>query len=316
MKKNKNQSEIQPTETSTTYSAPEFSMPEAPANPKMYCTVDINGDQEKLGIDECQTISIKEVKRIVDDVAKTLKEQEKRVHEKIDWESKIDPQYYVLNRQKKDEIEKIYGKKFYEIDIINDKIDKKKYCLLLLQGMRDLLDTRGYESVDYTINHCSPEFVSVTCHITFTPLYPDEPLQNRKYSFGADAHKGNTQSWYGEYLTAAAFNRAMCLCLRNALKINTVCYEEIGAKMNEEDNNHAKNELNSNPVGPHATLQRKMSEKNISFDKIKSTSINKKNDDGSSKFPDAEKWESVLSIPVSSVMEILNGLTAKEKLTS
>ena len=268
-------------------------MPEAP---KMYSTIVTDNNKESPAMDECQTISVKET-----------------VNKKIDWESKIDPQYYVLNRQKKDEIEKVYGKKFYEIDIINDKVDKKKYCLLLLQGMRDLLDTRGYESVDYTISHCSPDFVSVICHITFTPLYPDEPLQNRKYSFGADAHKGNTQSWYGEYLTAAAFNRAMGLCLRNALKINTVCYEEIGAKMNEEDNNHAKNELNSNPVGPHATLQRKMSEKNISFDKIKSTSINKKNDDGSSKFPDAEKWESVLNIPVAIVLEILNNLAAKEK---
>jgi hypothetical protein len=137
------------------------------------------------------------------------------------------------------------------------------------------------------------------------PLYPDEPLKNRKYSFGADAHKGNTQSWYGEYLTAAAFNRAMCLCLRNALRINTVCYEEIGAKMNEEDNIHSKNELDSNPVGPHTILQKKMTEKNISFDKLKSNSISKN-------FENADKWNSVLDIPVGQVIEILNQIAAKE----
>ncbi len=221
---------------------------------------------------------------------------------KIDWESQIDPKHIVLNRQKKDEIEKVYGKKLNDIDIVEDNVDRKKYCLVLLQGMRDLLDKRGYESVDYTINYCSPEFVSATCHITFTPQYEDEPLKNRKYSFGADAHRGNTMSWYGQYLTAAAFNRAMCLCLRNALKINTVCYEEIGAAIKEEDSTGDNEQVNS----PLSTLNRKLTEKNYSFDKLKESCIKKE-------FENAENWTKLSDITTTQIVKILTAMEDKEK---
>lgn len=248
-------------------------------------------------------VTIGEVKSIMTEVLTEIKEIDKKEDiEKIDWESKIDPQYIVLNRQKKDEIEKVYGKKFYDIDVVADNVDRKKYCLVLLQGMRDLLDTRGYESVNYSINYCSPEFVSATCHIRFTPLYRGQPLKNRTYSFGADAHRGNTMSWYGQYLTAAAFNRAMCLCLRNALKINTVCYEEIGADIKEED---AADAQTLAPAGPHYTLSKKLDEKNTSFEKVKEGCIKKG-------FAGAESWNSLKDIPVDDVRKILEGIKEKE----
>ncbi len=231
---------------------------------------------------------------------KKIEEKKKtyNLEEKIDWESKINPQYLLLNRQKKDEIEQVYGKSFNEINIIKDNVDKK-YCFISLQGMRNLLDERGYESVDYTINYCSPEFVSVTCHVTFTPEYPDQPLKKRKYSFGADAHQGNTLSWYGNYLTAAAFNRAMCLCLRNALKINTVCYEEVGP--NEPIDQKEKFE----PTKPHGFLQKKLEERGKSFEKFKSEWIKLGN-------KEAKDWNSIVDIPLEQVWVILEAIKKKE----
>lgn len=261
-----------------------------------------------------ETVTLSEVKEAIqragEPIRELIQEQKQQIESltrpKTDWESKINPEYIVLNRQKKDEIEKVYKKNFYEIDIIKDNVDKKKYCLVLLQGMRDLLDQRGYESVDYSINHCSPDFVSATCHITFTPEYPDQPLKNRKYSFGADAHRGNTASWYGEYLTAAAFNRAMCLCLRNALKINTVCYEEIGADINKFELSNKEDRIeSSNPASPIGALQRKMNDRNISFEKLQQSCI-KKN------FDNAAAWTNINDIPIDLVAKIIQLINEKE----
>lgn len=218
---------------------------------------------------------------------------------KIDWKSKINPQYLVLNRQKKDEIERIYKKPFNEIDVAADKVEDR-HCLLLLQGIRELLQERGYTSVEYRVNSCSLDYVSTTCRINFKQN--EEFPAGQIYEFTAAAHPGNTFSWYGQYLDAAASNRALCLCVRNALGINIVAQEELGAD-NTEDKSNKKVML---PGGPHATLEKKLKEKNTSFDQFKHFCVGKK-------IPNAETWTDIPSVKIEQVMSLLDLMNNKDK---
>lgn len=324
MKKNKNQSTIDPTETSTTYSAPEFSIPETS---KMYSTMDDNENQEVLGIDERQTISVKQIKQIkqmIEDASTKFGQQEQIQKCKIErnscgllknlnyefdeigfvnYKKLIPREFLVPNKQF------FQNRKIAVPDSIENLSDKE--MIVLLTGYKTLAAIRGFRSVDHQIVSASHESVTVQTKISWIGNYETD-FRSVDYTALATASLSNTYSFCKNYLAEIAQNRGEVRAIRGFLRIPILGSDELGPQ-NEDDNVNAKNESNSNPVSPHSVLQKKMTEKNISFDKIKSTSLSKKNSDGSCKFPDAEKWESVLNIPVAIVLEILNNLAAKEK---
>jgi len=196
----------------------------------------------------------------------------------INWRAMVKSQYLVPNRQRTQET---------DISKLEDKD-----LLILLGGIKELAQIRGYTDVSYNVVSATDSYFATSCKITWTPNYE---TQGQKVTFEAlaDASIQNTKSFARFFLAAIAENRAFVRCVRNFLKINIVSQEELGdAKLIDESPSQ------ENPTSPHALLDKIMKEKNISFDNLKSKLIKEK-------FENAEAVKSVLDIPKSKIFELI-----------
>lgn len=197
----------------------------------------------------------------------------------INWRGMIKPQYLVPNRQKTTET---------DISKLEDKD-----LLILLGGIKELAQIRGYLDVSYKVVAASDNYFATSCRITWIPNYETE---GRTVSFEAlaDASVGNTKSFARFFLAAIAENRAFVRCVRNFLKINIVSQEELGdARLLEESNIQQEN-----PTSPSALLEKTMKDKNINFDQLKKKLIKEK-------FENAENFESIQNIPKVKIFELI-----------
>lgn len=234
----------------------------------------------------------------------------------IDWRRMINPDHIVLNRQRKDEIEKEYGKPFSDIEKIFNEDETQiddKFKLILLAGFKELARLRGYTSVEYPFTVAHPEFVSTRCRINWIGNYE---TNGEKSSFedGADAHFNNTFSWYGNYLTTAATNRAFVRAVRNFLGVHIVGSDEIGPNGERTDRGSEQ----TTTVNPYEeTISRLSSKKGdavrvaaeelgITFEELKQKCV-------SQKMKGAEEWISFSDITGNNALVILNALEKKKE---
>jgi len=193
----------------------------------------------------------------------------------IDWRSMIRQEFLVPNKERTKET---------DVSKIEDKD-----LIILLGGIKELAQIRGYTDVSYTVNCPNQDYVVAVCTIRFTPNYETE---NKEISFSAigDASPFNTKDFAKNYLGPIAENRAFCRCVRNFLKINIVAQDELGK---------SKEETEKNAIQPSALLERVMKEKNISFTRIKNHLIKEK-------YPNADSISSINEIPKIKIFELLD----------
>jgi len=193
----------------------------------------------------------------------------------INWRGMVKPQYLVPNRQKTQ-----------ETDV--SKLDDKD-LLILLGGIKELAQIRGYTNVTYNVVAASDAYFATSCRITWIPNYETE---NREISFEslADASINNTKSFARHFLAAIAENRAFVRCVRNFLKINIVGQEELGDTKIIEENTFVEN-----PTSPYNLLDKLMKEKNITFNILKNKLVKENIDDISS----------LQDIPKSKIFELI-----------
>ena len=120
----------------------------------------------------------------------------------IDWRKMVKDCYLYPNP----------SKNLTETDI--SKLDDRDLCILL-GGLKELAQIRGYTSVDYEVVAPSPDCVIATCKITWTPNYETE---NKEVTFSAigDSSLNNTSGIGGVYyLASTAENRAFARCIRS-----------------------------------------------------------------------------------------------------
>jgi hypothetical protein len=169
----------------------------------------------------------------------------------IDWRKMIKPEYLVANK------ESSKGE--------NDVTKLKDWQLIiLLGGIKELAQIRGYTNVTYNVVSPSSDYVVATCNITWRANYETE---NEGVVFSAigDASPNNTTGFGRAFLAACAENRAFVRCVRNFLRINIVGKEELsggGASYSQGSQ--------QNSTDPKALLEDLMKKKKISFDMIKS----------------------------------------------
>ena len=193
----------------------------------------------------------------------------------INWRAMVKTQYLVPNRQKTQET---------DVSKLEDKD-----LLILLGGIKELAQIRGYTNVTYKVVAASESYFATSCRITWIPNYETE---GREISFEslADASGSNTKSFARYFLAAIAENRAFVRCVRSFLRINIVGQEELGdAKILEE------NILAVNPTSPYNLLDKLMKEKNITFNTLKDK-LTKEN------FGDIS---SIKDIPKSKIFELI-----------
>lgn len=199
----------------------------------------------------------------------------------INWRAMVKTQYLVPNRQKTQET---------DVSKLEDKD-----LLILLGGIKELAQIRGFTSVEYNVVTATDNYFATSCKITWIPNYETE---NRPVVFEAlaDASLVNTKDFARYFLAAIAENRAFVRCVRNFLKINIVSQEELGdAKLGLVAKEDAEKE---NPMNPTVLLEKIMQEKGITFDILKKKLVKEK-------FDNAESFNSIKDVPKSKVFELI-----------
>ena len=169
-----------------------------------------------------------------------------------------------------------------------------KDLLILLGGIKELAQIRGYTKVEYKVVSATETYFATSCKITWIPNYETYEKEIVFESL-ADATLNNTKSFARFFLAAIAENRAFVRCVRNFLKINIVSQEELGdAKLLDE-----VLEKQENPTSPQSLLDKLMKEKNISFEVIKDRLVKEK-------FENSESIASIQDIPKSKIFELIS----------
>ena len=206
----------------------------------------------------------------------------------IDWRKMVKPSHLVPNKDRTSE---------------TDVTKLKDYQLIiLLGGIKELAQIRGFTDVRYEIVAPHHEYVAATCSITWTPNYETE---GRVVTFSAigDASPRNTNSFASNFLGPIAENRAFVRCVRNFLKINIVGKEELGGTdaPPTATNTSTASGVSDTSMDPRHMLQSVMNEKGVNFEKIKQKLVTES-------FDGAENLESLGDIPKLKAFELIERL--------
>ncbi len=201
----------------------------------------------------------------------------------IDWRAMVKNQYLVPNRDRTNETD-------------TSKL-KDTELIILLGGIKELAQIRGYTDVNYTVTSPSSDYVITTCSITWIPNYETE---DRPITFSAigDASPDNTKSFAKFFLGPIAENRAFVRCVRNFLKINIVAQEELGESKLVSTRASQATEGFQGAVNPHSLLESAMLEKNVTFTNLKKRLKEEE-------YPKADDIGSVSDIPKVKVFELI-----------
>ena len=213
----------------------------------------------------------------------------------INWRAMINKEYLVPNRDAF-KYQKDINLKEVDVTTLQDN-----QLLILLAGIKELAQIRGYTNVNYDIIQAQPDYVAVKCTINWVPNY-ETGMESVSFSALADAHLDNTKDFAKNFLMAIAENRAFIRAVRSFLKINIVGNDEMGKTTHVD----AEVEPNTSITQPVALLEKTMEEYNISFDQIKERAIQKK-------MEGAENWNSIKDISPLSMFTIISGIKNKNK---
>ena len=123
----------------------------------------------------------------------------------VNWRKMVKEEFLVPNKQRTQET---------DVSKLEDY-----QLIILLGGIKELAQIRGYTNVRYEVTSPSSDYVVATCSIDWIPNYETED-RNVTFSAIGDASPSNTQSFAKFFLGPIAENRAFVRCVRNFLKIN------------------------------------------------------------------------------------------------
>lgn len=213
----------------------------------------------------------------------------------INWRAMINKEYLVPNR---DAFKNQKDINLKEIDI-STLADNQ--LLILLAGIKELAQIRGYTNIDYKIIQAQPDYVAVKCTINWIPNY-ETNMETVSFSALADAHLDNTKDFAKNFLMAIAENRAFIRTVRSFLKINIVGNDEMGKTTHVD----SEVEPNTTITQPVALLQKTMDEHGISFEQVKERAIQKK-------MENADNWTKIEDISPLAMFTIISGIKNKNK---
>lgn len=208
----------------------------------------------------------------------------------INWRKMAKPEYLVSNRQRTQET---------DVTQLDDKD-----LLILLGGIKELAQIRGYSSVEYDVKTPSADYVVATCKIKWIPNFETEGREVL-FSAIADASPANTHSFASDYLAAIAENRSFVRCVRNFLRINIVGQDELGAGGGSKQTQSGQNAQAAN-FDPKEHLSSLLKQRGITFDQLK----NKLSKEGYEK---TDSLNSVKDIPNIKIFELIDRIQNAKK---
>lgn len=129
----------------------------------------------------------------------------------INWRAMINKEHLVPNR---DAFKNQKDVNLKEIDV---SALPDNQLLILLAGIKELAQIRGYKNVAYEVIQAQPDYVAVKCTIDWAPNY-ETSMEPVSFSALADAHLDNTKDFAKNFLMAIAENRAFIRAVRSFLK--------------------------------------------------------------------------------------------------
>lgn len=171
----------------------------------------------------------------------------------INWRAMVKSQYLVPDRNKTQET---------DVTKLPDT-----QLIILLGGIKELAQIRGFTSVKYAVKCPCPDYVVATCSIEWIPNYETEGKVVTFSSIG-DASPNNTSSFARNYLAAIAENRAFVRCVRSFLKINIVGKDELGEQVHVASKQQSETEVETLP-NPYVMLEKTMKNKGVTFTNLK-----------------------------------------------
>ena len=204
----------------------------------------------------------------------------------VNWRKMIDSKYLVPNLN------------------INSLEDSQ--LLILLGGIKDLANIRGYSKVQYNVFNCTQNHVAVSCKITWIPNFETDGREVEFESL-ADAHLDNTKSFAKDFLMAIAENRAFVRSVRNFLRINILGSDELGDSKNGQNTIvHTESGVEPQVSASHPAnvLKDAMTKANLSFEKMKETLIKEG-------VAEAETWNSINEIPHKIIFSLIQRIKKK-----
>jgi hypothetical protein len=206
----------------------------------------------------------------------------------IDWRKIIPSKYLVPNRQ-------MFEKNGKQVPLSINGLDDRE-LLILLGGIKELAQIRGFTDVTYKVECPSNDYVIAICRITWIPNYETEGNEVTFSAIG-DANLSNTSKFGKLYLGPIAENRAFVRAVRNFLKINIVGQDEVPLPIEGGASN-------PNTKSSTAALKEVMNMNNISFDIIKQKLIEEKflDDNGQT----AETYQCENDIPTDKQFELIS----------
>jgi hypothetical protein len=136
----------------------------------------------------------------------------------INWRKMINPEYLTPSKQWFEKINKPLPK---TIEGLEDKA-----LLILLGGIKELAQLRGYSDVTHTVTCPSDNYVVSVCKIVWYPNYETNNLPSTFSAIG-DASLENTNGFGKKFLGPIAENRAFVRAVRSFLKINITGQDEV-----------------------------------------------------------------------------------------
>lgn len=177
------------------------------------------------------------------------------------------------------------------------KLKDTDLCILL-GGIKELAQIRGYTNVRYDVSCPSSDYVVANCTITWVPNFETEDNEVTFSSLG-DASPNNTDNFARQYLAPIAENRAFVRCVRNFLRINIVAQDELAKRF--KDGFQVSTPQQAEIASPSSLLEKLMKDKGIDFERVKNRLIRQK-------YKGADKLSCIKEIPALKIFELIEDL--------
>lgn len=208
----------------------------------------------------------------------------------INWRAMIKSEFLKPNKEKTSET---------DISKLSDS-----ELIILIGGIKELAQIRGYTDVEYEVTCPSPDYVLAVCKIKWIPNF--ETMYNSvAFSAIGDASLYNCNEMGRKYLGATAENRAFVRCVRNFLKINIVGKDEIGGQDIPAPETPKSEEPSIKSI--HVLLNEQMEAKGITFKQLKARLIE-------DKFKNAEEISCIEDIPKKEAFKLVGRIKSYKKM--
>tara|TARA_R110000823_G_scaffold110797_2_gene230966 strand:- start:109 stop:843 length:735 start_codon:yes stop_codon:yes gene_type:complete len=222
----------------------------------------------------------------------------------IDWRAMLDDKWLYANPSS---VEKGVCKRNTPASELKDK----DLCIML-GGLKELAQWRGFTSVRYDVVNASPEYVAMACEISWIKNFETNNILEKEsssshresilFSSVADAHFGNTRSFAKNFLAAIAENRAFSRAVRNFLRINIVSDIELGEVKGQETYTEEQSTIEIDKI---QVLKKLMEQKGVSFEDIKEKL-------GKAGYKESKNLETVEQISPVWLIEVIKKLKKKQ----